>query len=40
LHREVREQLGRSVEVVEQVGVLELIFELGGQPGRRDWLGR
>jgi ADP-ribose pyrophosphatase YjhB (NUDIX family) len=35
LHREVREEIGRSVEVVEQIGVSENIFELDGEPGHQ-----
>lgn len=35
LHREIREEIGRSVEVVEQIGVSENIFELDGEPGHQ-----
>ncbi len=35
VHREVREELDRSVEVIEQIGVSENIFELDGEPGHQ-----
>lgn len=35
LHREVREELNRRVEVVDRLGVSENIFELDGEPGHQ-----
>ncbi len=35
LHREMLEELGRPVEVVEHIGVAENIFELDGEPGHQ-----
>ena len=35
LHREVREELGLEIEVVERMAVSENIFELNGEPGHQ-----
>ena len=35
LHRELRDEIDRSVEIVEQIGVSENIFELDGEPGHQ-----
>jgi len=35
LHREIHEELGRPIEVVDRMSVAENIFELDGEPGHQ-----